>query len=284
MSDVRSAPSRALNHAVAVLTAVLCWASGAAAQAPVCSVAIVHSYDHDPGAFTQGLVYSDGELFESTGLYGESSIRRVELSTGSVLQQVDLPAAYFGEGLALWQDQLIQLTWQENAALIRDAVSFDLTGSFAYTGEGWGLTHDGRVLILSDGTADIRFFDPETHVELGSRTVTDGSSPVIHLNELEWIRGEVFANVWLTDLIARIDPDTGEVIAWIDLEGLLDPPSAGADVLNGIAWDDAGERLFVTGKYWPTLYEVEMVGCPELRLFGDGFEAGDTRRWSAVAD
>jgi len=267
------------GRALLALAAAVLWTVGpAAAQAPVCEVSVVASYPHDDDAFTQGLVYADGELFESTGLYGESSLRRVELTSGTVLQQVDLSPAYFAEGLTLWEDELVQLTWRENTAFVRDSVTFDLEAIFPFAGEGWGLTHDGRVLILSDGTSYLRFFDPETHAELGSQAVVDGLTPVDMLNELEWVRGEVFANVYLTDEIVRIDPDTGRVIARIDLTILHD--DAGA--LNGIAWDDENERLFVTGKKWPTLYEIEMVGCPELRLFGDGFESGAVNRWSWV--
>ncbi len=257
-------------------------AASCSAQTPVCSFDVVNSYPHDPGAYTQGLLYDDGDLFESTGIYGESSLRRVDLESGGVLQQVNLDAAYFGEGLALWEDRLIQLTWQEHTAFLWDAMSFASTGSFAFTGEGWGLTHDGRRLIMSDGSSTLRFFDPVTYLVSGTLAVVDNGSPVINLNELEWIRGEIFANQWLTERIARIDPDTGRVIAWINLDGLLDPAPPSAEVLNGIAWDDAGERLFVTGKLWPSLFEIELVNCPELRLFFDGFETGGTGDWSTA--
>jgi glutaminyl-peptide cyclotransferase len=255
----------------------------AAGQAPVCSYDVVNTYPHDADAYTQGLVYSDGDLLESTGLYDESSLRRVDLESGAILQLVPLDGAYFGEGLALWQNRLLQLTWLEQTCLIWDRFTLDPLGSFSYGGEGWGLTQDGRVLVMSDGSATIRFRDPDTFAVLGSVEVTDDGGPVTQLNELEWIRGEIFANVYDSDRIARIDPDTGEVIAWVDLTGILDPVPPGADVLNGIAWDDAGERLFVTGKRWPSLFEIVMVGCPELRLFGDGFESGSTIRWSGTA-
>jgi len=251
-------------------------------QSPVCSYQVINTYPHDDEAFTQGLLFSDGELFESTGLDGESSLRRVALETGQVLQRIDLDAGFFGEGLALWEDRLLQLTWQENTCFVWDAETFAPGGSFSYTGEGWGLTHDGRELIMSNGSAVLTFRDPDTFAELGLVEVVDDGSPVTELNELEWIRGEVFANRFLTDQIARIDPDTGEVIAWIDLTGLLDPVPPGAGVLNGIAWDDGGERLFVTGKLWPSIFEIELVGCPELRLFFDGFERGDTQGWSSA--
>lgn len=251
-------------------------------QAPVCSFQVINTYPHDDEAFTQGLLFSDGELFESTGQYGESSLRRVALETGQVLQSVDLDAGFFAEGLAMWEDRLLQLTWQENTCFVWDAETFAPGGSFSYTGEGWGLTHDGRELIMSNGSTVLTFRDPDTFAEVYSVEVVDDGTPVSLLNELEWIRGEVFANQFLTDRIARIDPDTGEVIAWIDLTGLLDPAPPGAEVLNGIAWDDDGERLFLTGKYWPSLFVIELVGCPELRLFFDGFERGDTGGWSSA--
>ena len=254
-------------------------AASSAAQTPVCSFQVVAEYPHDPGAFTQGLLYAGGVMYESTGLYGESTLRRVKLATGEVLVRKNLADDYFAEGLALWGDQLLQLTWQEGTCFLWDVVTMWPEGSFGYTGEGWGLTHDGRQFVMSDGSSTLDFRDPDTFAVLGSVAVTDEGSPIHLLNELEWIRGEVFANRYTTDRIARIDPDTGRVIAWIDLAGLLQPgPPPG--YLNGIAWDDAGERLFVTGKNWPKLYEIELVGCPELRLFGDGFESGGLLRWS----
>ena len=268
----------------AVLVVVWTVAPGVGwSQAPVCSYTVVNTYPHDDEAFTQGLLYSDGALLESTGLWGESTLRRVVLETGQVVQSIDLHPGVFAEGLALWQDRLLQLTFQQSTCVIWDADTFAAIGTFAYAGQGWGLTHDGRRLIMSNGSSALTFRDPDTFAAIDSVVVTDAGAPVDMLNELEWIRGEVFANRWLTDRIARIDPDTGDVIAWIDLAGLLDPVPPGADVLNGIAWDDGGERLFVTGKYWPSLFEIELVGCPELRLFFDGFERGDTGGWSAVS-
>jgi glutaminyl-peptide cyclotransferase len=277
---VRSAPN-CLQVLAAGAAVMLCGAS-LGAQTPVCSYQVINTYPHDDGAFTQGLLYADGELFESTGLWGESSLRRVALETGTVLQIVNLDPGYFGEGLALWEDRLIQLTYLEHTALLWDASSFAATGSFAYSGQGWGLTHDGRRLIMSNGTSTLRFLDPVTHLESGTLAVAADGAPVIHLNELEWIAGEIFANQWYTDRIARIDPDTGRVIAWINLDGLLDPAPPSDEVLNGIAWDAAGERLFVTGKRWPSLFEIELVNCPELRLFFDGFETGGTGDWSTT--
>lgn len=251
-------------------------------QTPVCTYEVINTYPHDDDAYTQGLLFEGGELFESAGRYGESSLRRVDLETGQVLQIAHLDGSYFAEGLALWKDRLLQLTWQENTCFLWDAVTFAPLGSFSYTGEGWGLTHDGRRLIMSDGSATLTFRDPATFAETGSMIVTDNGSLVFELNELEWIRGEVFANIWQTRQIARIDPNTGEVIAKIDLDGLLDPWPSGDAVLNGIAWDDDGERLFVTGKLWPSLFEIELLGCPELRLFFDGFETGGTGNWSTT--
>jgi glutamine cyclotransferase len=221
---------------------------------------VVRTYPHDPLAFTQGLVYGDGVLFESTGLNGSSSLRRVRLDTGEVLQQQDLPREYFGEGLALWDGSLLQLTWRSGMGFVYDAQSFERVGGFAYAGEGWGLTHDGVQLVLSDGTAWLRFVDPDTLVEIGRVAVTDRGQPVTQLNELEFVDGRVYANVWLTDRIAIIDPESGRVEGWIDLTGLLPATATGrADVLNGIAYDAASDRLFVTGKLWPSLFEVRLI-------------------------
>lgn len=280
MGSAKSNPVSLWSLAGWLLLLGMALASMVHSQTPVCSYNVVNTYPHDPAAYTQGLLYLNGDLFESTGLYGDSSLRRVDLETGQVLQITPLDADFFGEGLALWEDRLLQITWRENTCFLWDAATFSPQGTFAYTGDGWGLTQDARRLIMSDGTSTLRFRDPATFAVSGSSAVTDNGSPVNNLNELEWIRGEVFANRYLTDLIVRIDPDTGEVIAWIDLAGLLDPVPPGAGVLNGIAWDDAGERLFVTGKWWPSLFEIELVGCPELRLFGDGFESGGVEDWS----
>jgi glutamine cyclotransferase len=224
--------------------------------APVYTVRVVGAYPHDPTAFTEGLVYTDGIFYEGTGLYGSSSLRRVDLETGQVLQWVDLSDKYFGEGVAMVNDTLIQLTWHEHTAFTYDRHSFAATGQFTYTTEGWGLTYDGRRLIMSDGTNTLYFRDPLTFEETGRVQVFDGTTPVPLLNELEFIQGEVYANVWLTNRIARIDPQTGRVVAWIDLTGLKPPQT---EELNGIAYDAAQDRLFVTGKFWPYLYEIELV-------------------------
>jgi glutamine cyclotransferase len=228
--------------------------------APVATYKIVNTYPHDRQAFTQGLQYVNGVLYEGTGQRGQSSIRKVKLDTGEVLQRQPLDAKYFGEGITVWGDTLLQLTWQSEIGFVYDLKTFKQTKTFTYQGEGWGLTHDGTRLIMSDGTSALRFLDPKTLKETGRVTVRDGGTPVEKLNELEMVKGEVFANVWETARIARISPKTGQVTGWIDLAGLLDPrDAAGTDVLNGIAYDAAGDRLFVTGKWWPKLFEIKIV-------------------------
>lgn len=245
----------------ALLAALTCamatpWAS---ATPPVQGYKVVNSYPHDPNAFTQGLFFHDGFLYEGTGLRGRSSIRKVELATGRVVQAVELPGEFFGEGITLWGDRLIALTWQEQTAFVLDLKTFKLWRKFSYTGEGWGLTQNGRELIMSDGTAELRFLDPLTFKELRRVRVTAGGRPVDQLNELEWVEGEVYANVWQTDRIARIDPRTGQVTGWIDLSGLLPQRGGADDVLNGIAYDAKAKRLFVTGKLWPRLFEIRLT-------------------------
>jgi glutamine cyclotransferase len=228
--------------------------------APVHKHRIINIYPHDRTAFTQGLVFQDGALYEGTGLEGRSSIRKVRLETGEVLQIRRLDPELFGEGIAAWRDTLVELTWRSGVAFVYDRATFRPLRRFRYTGEGWGLTHDGTHLIMSDGSATLRYLDPSTFREVRRLTVRDGGQPVIYLNELEWVRGELLANVWQTDRLARISPSDGRVTAWIDLRGLLDPrDSAGTDVLNGIAFDAARNRLFVTGKLWPKLFEIEIL-------------------------
>jgi glutaminyl-peptide cyclotransferase len=222
---------------------------------------VVNTYPHDPKAYTQGLIYRDGFLYESTGLSGQSSLRKVRLDTGEVLQQTRVADTYFAEGLTDWNGRLLQLTWQTNVGFVYDLTTFTLQTTFRYSGEGWGLTQDGTRLILSDGTDTLRFLSPETFQEQRRVIVRDGSVAIRELNELEFVRGEVFANVWHTDRIARIAPATGRVTGWIDLKGLrpvtdkLDPEA----VLNGIAYDAKGDRLFVTGKLWPRLFEIKVT-------------------------
>jgi len=222
---------------------------------------VVNTYPHDRDAFTQGLVFADGVLYEGTGLRGHSTLRRVELETGDVLQTRELPAQFFGEGVTLYRNRIIQLTWQSNVGFVYDEVSFELLQEFNYPTEGWGITHDGKRLIMSDGTSTLHFLDPETFEEIGRIEVLDRGSPVTRLNELEYVRGEVYANVWQTDLVARIAPQTGQVTGWIDLKGLLGPEDQGepVDVLNGIAYDADNDRLFVAGKLWPKLFEIELI-------------------------
>ena len=230
-------------------------------DAPVYGYRIVRTYPHDPGAFTQGLIYKDGYLYEGTGLHGRSSLRKVDLETGRVLKIHPLPEKYFGEGIALCRNRLFQLTYRSNLGFIYDR-NFRQIGQFAYPTEGWGLTCDGGRLILSDGTAVLRWLDSKSFKIIKQVTVTDQGRPVPRLNELETVRGEIFANVWGTDTIARISPDTGKVVGWIDLGGLSKEISAGGqpmDVLNGIAYDERGDRLFVTGKFWPKLFEIKLI-------------------------
>ena len=227
---------------------------------PVYGYSVVRSYPHDPTAFTQGLQYLDGFLYEGTGQNGQSSIRRVRLETGEVLQHRPLPEQHFGEGIVVFNDELIQLTWQSELAFVYDRATFAPKRTFRYDGEGWGLTSDGRNLLMSDGSDRLRVLEPATFRERGRIAVTAGGVPVPNLNELEYVKGEIFANVWQTEYVARIDPANGKVTGWIDLRGLLPPRDrATVDVLNGIAYDAAGDRLFVTGKWWPRLFEIRIT-------------------------
>lgn len=228
---------------------------------PVESYRVVHTYPHDARAFTQGLVFVNGMLYESTGLVGQSSLRMVDLATGRVLQKHDLATKYFGEGLTDWQNQLIQLTWQSHVGFVYDTFSFRTLRTFNYPWEGWGLTHDSRHLILSDGTSVLHLLDPATFRPVGKIQVTADGKPVLNLNELEYIHGEIYANIWETNRIARISPATGKVIEWIDLSGLRPPSVQQNDnaVLNGIAYDSQHDRLYVTGKLWPNLYEIKLI-------------------------
>lgn len=240
----------------------------AATQAPirVYDFEVVRRYPHDADAFTQGLEFRNGELLESTGR-SPSTVRRVRLEDGAVIQKRDLHPSFFGEGLTTFGDRVLTLTWKGGEGFIWDPVTLEPEGEFTYAGEGWGLTHDATRLILSDGTAALRFFDPQTLTETGRVPVTLGGRPLRQLNELEWIEGEVFANVWQTDRIARIDPATGKVTGWIDLAGLLEPQARRqTDVLNGIAYDAAGDRLFVTGKLWPALYEIRLKAKAKTKV------------------
>jgi glutamine cyclotransferase len=219
---------------------------------------VLGSYPHDPKAFLQGWVWHDGGFYESTGLNGESTLRRVAFPSGEVTQKIDVPREYFAEGLAMVGDRLIQLTWRSKKAFVYDRTSFALIGEFPYQNEGWGLTYDGTSLILSDGTSTLSFIDPETYQVTRTVQVTMDGVPIADLNELEFIKGEVWSNVWHTDMILRIDPASGQVVGVLDLTGLLPNRRDGDDVLNGIAYDAEGDRTFVSGKRWPLLFEIRV--------------------------
>jgi glutamine cyclotransferase len=221
---------------------------------------VVGSSPHDANAFLQGLVWYDGGFYESDGLFGESSLRRVAYPSGEVLKKIDVPREHFAEGLAMVGDRLIQLTWQSHKGFVYDRDSFNLLGEFPYSTEGWGLTYDGSSLILSDGSANLFFLDPDTYQVTRTLAVTMGGRPVPMLNELEWVKGEVWANVWMTDLIVRIDPTSGQVVGVLDMTGLLPTPRQDPDdVLNGIAYDADGDHTFVSGKRWPLVFEIRLT-------------------------
>ena len=230
------------------------------AAVPTYTYRVVRSFPHDRDAFTQGLIVRDGVFYEGTGRNGQSGIRKVKLETGEVLQAKALGSQYFGEGITEWKGSIVQLTWQSEIGFVYDLKTFEQTRTWAYRGEGWGLTHDGTRIIMSDGTPVLRFLDPATLKEIGRITVRDANGPVAELNELEFVQGEIYANIWRSDRIARISPADGRVTGWVDLSGLL-PPSErpGVDVLNGIAYDAAADRLFVTGKLWPRVFEIKLV-------------------------
>ncbi|WP_092948266.1 glutaminyl-peptide cyclotransferase [Roseateles sp. YR242] len=237
-------------------------APAADAGIPVYTVKVVKAYPHDRGAFTEGLFFKDGFLFESTGLKGHSTVRKVNLETGEVVLDTSLPSEIFGEGITHWGDRIIGLTWTDGIGYVLDGGTFKMWRKFSYSGEGWGITQNGRELIMSDGTPELRFIDPVSFKETRRVRVTAGGKPVEKLNELEWVDGEVLANIWQTDRIARIDPASGKVTGWIDLTGLMperNPQAQGEDVPNGIAYDAKTKRLFVTGKLWPKLFEVQLV-------------------------
>jgi glutaminyl-peptide cyclotransferase len=250
-----------MQVAMALMAAALAGCAAAAQRlpAPVQSFKVIATFPHDTTAFTQGLVFADGALYESTGLNGESTLRRVDLQTGKTLQRIDIPKQYFAEGLALVGDELLQLTWQHKLGFVYDRRTFKQKRTFTYSTEGWGIAYDGTSrLVMSDGSDRLTFLDPKTLKPLKTMRVQDGARPVPNLNELEWIEGEIWANVWQTDRIARINPRTGDVNAWIDLSSLFPraqrmPP---ADELNGIAYDKATRRIFITGKKWPRLYQI----------------------------
>lgn len=227
---------------------------------PTASYDIVASYPHDPAAFTQGLDWHEGTLYESTGINGQSSLREVDLASGEVRRRIAIPSEHFGEGMTIVGDRVVLLTWRSHVGFVYGLADFGLQREFPYEGEGWGLTHDGQALIMSDGTHRIRFLDPETFATTRCIGVYDSARPLVNLNELEYVRGEIWANVWQTDRIARIDPASGALLGWLDLTGLLpaEERTPLADVLNGIAYDPEADRLFVTGKRWPKLYEIRL--------------------------
>ncbi len=223
---------------------------------------VIRSFPHDAGAFTQGLEYRDGFLYEGTGLKGQSSLRRVDLNTGKVLQKTDLPYQYFGEGITVLKDRILQLTWQSQTGFVYDRKTLQQTAKFQYPGEGWGLASDGKQIYMSDGSAQIRIWDAATLKESKRITVRSAGRAIDQINELEWVDGELYANVWQTDFILRISPADGRVLGIIDCSGLLDSGQGQADVLNGIAYDAPGRRLFVTGKLWPKIYQIELTRVP----------------------
>jgi len=247
--------------ALAVLAARAASAGRHAEQEPW---TVVRELPHDSSAYTQGLVYAAGTFYESDGLYGESRLRRVDAASGRTLASVLLTDGYFGEGLALAEGRLVQLTWKEHVAWVYDAATLARVDSFSYDGEGWGLAWDGRQLIMSDGTANLRFLDPRSHRVVRQVTVRDGTAPLTRINELEYVRGELFANIYQSDWIVRIDPATGAVLGWLDMAALWprERRTPGSDVLNGIAWDSATGHIFVTGKRWPMIFELALRPAP----------------------
>ncbi|HBG96306.1 MAG TPA: glutamine cyclotransferase [Chromatiaceae bacterium] len=244
---------------IAALSVALAWTS----SAPVADFRVVASFPHDPTAFTQGLVFHAGELFEGTGLYGQSTLRRVELESGLVQQQIALPKHLFGEGITVWDDEIIQVSWRARLGIRYDRATLQRLGTFRLSGEGWGIAHDGQHWIVSDGSDTLHFLDPATQQEVRRVRVHDGPQAITRLNELEFIDGEIWANIWLSDRLVRISPADGAVIGYVDLSRLW-PASRIRDpqaVLNGIAYDAKNRRLFVTGKYWPRLYQIEVLSA-----------------------
>lgn len=253
----------ALSALFVALGALIILSSEQSNKQNLYSYRVLKIYPHDPNAFTQGLIFENGSLYESTGLYGYSTLRRVDLETGRILQIQNLPSNYFGEGIAIVGDKIIQLTWREKKAFVYNKKTFELLGEFSYSTEGWGLTFDGKRLIMSDGSSNLYFLSPETFEILGKVEVYDGNKAVSGLNELEFVEGFIYANVWMEDRIAIIDPESGKIFGWIDLSGIYTKRKDFDDVLNGIAYDNENKRLFVTGKRWSQLFEIEIV--PKLQ-------------------
>ena len=257
----RRAPGVRLWNPLVVIVAIVLSLATASNVRAADTYQVVHTFPHDEHAFTQGLVFVDGHLYESTGIAGQSSLRMENLETGEILRFQEIPNKYFAEGLTNWKDTLVQLTWQAHTAFVYDRATFRLLRTFQYDGEGWGLTQDGKNLILSDGTATLRFIDPNSFREVRRLVVRNHGKPVTQLNELEFAHGEILANIWHSDRIARVSPASGKVLGWIDLAGLLPESqrSSPEAVLNGIAYDAATDRLFVTGKLWPLIFEIRIV-------------------------
>lgn len=254
---------------IALLAAAGYWwlaKPSAEGRIPVYGVTVAKTFPHDAAAFTEGLFFQDGSLYESTGEVGESGFRQTDIASGRVIRSYDLPAPYFGEGIVPWKDRLYQLTWKDQKGFIYGLKDFAAVGDFSYTGEGWGATHNDRAIIMSDGTSTLRFLDPDSLQTVSTLKVTAGGCPVAKLNELEWVDGQIYANIWQTSLIARIDPKTGAVTSFLDISSLGPKPRGVDDVANGIAYDAGQKRLFVTGKRWPQLYQVS---ASETRVASD---------------
>jgi glutaminyl-peptide cyclotransferase len=260
---MRKAVITAVFVIVAILVGTLAWVSlinlGQNSNGPTrYTYQIVKTYPHDTSAFTEGLVFSRGVFYESTGRYGASTVREVNFEDGVVQKEVTLPSQYFGEGLAIVNDSLVQLTWENEIGFIYDKQTFNLQGNFSYSTEGWGLTFNGTDLVMSDGTANLYFLDPTTFQRIGEVSVHDGNNSITNINELEYINGDIYANIWLQQKIAIINPQTGMVKGWIDLTGIYQSNNPD-DVLNGIAYDSQTKSLFVTGKEWPNLYQISIT-------------------------
>jgi glutaminyl-peptide cyclotransferase len=260
-TDVAKRAALTCAGKIVVFLGVLACAGACRAAIPIYDFEIVHTYPHDTSAFTEGLFYLDGFLYESTGLEQQSTIRKVRIETGEVVRKIDIPPQYFGEGIVDWQGHLISLTWKSHIGFVFDLRTFKRQRKFDYPGEGWALTRNDKQLIMSDGTPELRFLDPNTLAEAGRIQVTFEGTPVSNVNELEWVNGEIYANRWQTNWILRIDPSNGHVVGLINLTGLLSPTDivpGQTDVLNGIAYDAKNDRLFVTGKNWPKLFEIRL--------------------------
>ena len=246
-----------MRFAALVLLLLPCHAQ----KTPEFTYKVVHAYPHDRTSFTEGLEYHNGFLYESTGLMGKSVLRKVRITDGVAVQNINLSPQYFGEGITVIGGEVVQLTYQTQIGFVYGLNDFKVRRTFTYQGEGWGLTNNGREIFFTDGSAEIRVLDPKTLAEKRRIKVQEGGRPINNLNELEWVEGELFANVWQTQRIARISPQTGAIKGWIDLSGILSPmyQTQAVDVMNGIAYDAAGKRLFVTGKWWPFLFEIQLI-------------------------